>query len=57
VVPPAELARRAAALVPEVPSRTADRPADAIAQAAALGEPVVVAGSLYLAGAVIADLA
>ena len=57
VVPPAELARRAAALVPEVPSRAADRPVDALAEAAELGEPVVVAGSLYLAGAVIADLA
>jgi dihydrofolate synthase/folylpolyglutamate synthase len=57
VVPPAALAHRAAALTPDIPARTVARPADAIAQAAEFGEPVVVAGSLYLAGAVIADLA
>jgi dihydrofolate synthase/folylpolyglutamate synthase len=43
----AALARRAA---PDLPIYTAVTPADALALAAPLGAPVVVAGSLYLAG-------
>ena len=57
---PADLAARAAALVPELPVAVADRPADALAlaaESAGADAPVVVAGSLYLAGELLADLA
>ena len=57
---PADLAARAAAVVPGIPVAVADRPVDALAravEAAGADAPVVVAGSLYLAGEVIADLA
>ncbi len=46
------LGRRLAALAPGVPVEAADAPLDAVALASALGDPVVVAGSIFLVGAV-----
>ena len=50
--PPEELASVVGRLAPGVPVERADSPAHAIELAGRSGEPVVVAGSLYLAGAV-----
>jgi len=47
---PANLAARARVACPEIPVEVAAAPVDALTRAAAAGEPVVVAGSLYLAG-------
>lgn len=47
---PVDLAHRVHAIAPAVPVLTADTPAAALAAAAPLGRPIVVAGSLYLAG-------
>ena len=47
---PDELARRAAMVAPAVKSEAVAQPMQAIERAATLGAPVVVAGSLYLAG-------
>jgi dihydrofolate synthase/folylpolyglutamate synthase len=52
----AELAAVARALVPAVPVLDAAQPMDALSLAAALGAPVVVAGSLFLAGEIRAEL-
>lgn len=57
---PATLAARAAFVMPAVPVTTTDRPMDALARAASDASPtapVVVAGSLYLAGDVLAEIA
>jgi len=53
---PPDLCAAAAAAVPSVPAVAVPQPADAVRYAATLGSPVVVAGSLYLAGAVRASL-
>jgi folylpolyglutamate synthase/dihydropteroate synthase len=50
------LAGRAAALGIRVPVTTAPDAASAVEAAARFGTPVVVAGSLYLAGEVLANL-
>jgi dihydrofolate synthase/folylpolyglutamate synthase len=47
---PAALLARAGVLFPDVPAETVPDTAAALARAAALGDPVVVCGSLYLAG-------
>jgi len=47
---PQMLAQRVAALAPRVTVIATDTPAAALAAAAPLGQPVIVAGSLYLAG-------
>jgi len=52
---PADLAAAAARVAPERPVTSFDRPGDAVRHAARLGSPVVVAGSLYLAGEVRAE--
>ena len=49
---PADLAARVSRVAPTTPVDVAAVPADAIARAAAHGTPVVVAGSLFLAGEV-----
>jgi folylpolyglutamate synthase/dihydropteroate synthase len=49
---PSELAAIVAAQVPQIEVAVDDTPRRAIALAAMSGAPVVVAGSLYLAGAV-----
>jgi len=49
---PAELVAAARRVAPDVPSSPVASPADALAAAAAHGDPIVVAGSLYLAGEV-----
>jgi dihydrofolate synthase/folylpolyglutamate synthase len=49
---PVDLAAIAARLSPDRPVAWFDRPGDAVRHAAGLGSPVVVAGSLYLAGEV-----
>jgi dihydrofolate synthase/folylpolyglutamate synthase len=55
---PADLAARAAVAAPGVDASAAARPADALARVVADGDgPVVVAGSLYLAGEVLAESA
>jgi dihydrofolate synthase/folylpolyglutamate synthase len=48
--PPADLAATAARVAPDVPVVDVDCPVDAVTMAARFGSPVVVAGSLYLAG-------
>ena len=53
---PDELAAAAAREAAHVPAATALRPMDALARAAAAGSPVVVAGSLYLAGEIRPEL-
>jgi dihydrofolate synthase/folylpolyglutamate synthase len=47
---PGDLAARLRALRPHLPVDVATDPADALARAASAGSPIVVAGSLYLAG-------
>lgn len=47
---PEDLAARVRAIAPQLPVLTAATPAAALAIAAPLGQPIVVAGSLYLAG-------
>lgn len=47
---PAALASRVRAIAPHRAVQTASSPVDALTRAAAVGTPVVVAGSLYLAG-------
>jgi dihydrofolate synthase/folylpolyglutamate synthase len=47
---PADVAGAAARSAPAVPAMVAADPMDAVRQAARAGSPVVVAGSLYLAG-------
>ncbi len=51
-MPPDELAAQAAAVVPGVPVTWCVPAIEAVERARALGDPVVVAGSLYLAGEV-----
>ncbi len=53
---PADLATVAARVAPEVPVEVMADPMAAVARAAALGSPAVVAGSLYLAGEIRAHL-
>jgi dihydrofolate synthase/folylpolyglutamate synthase len=53
---PAELVRAAARVAPLVAAAAIDRPMDAVRRASAHGAPVVVAGSLYLAGEIRAGL-
>jgi dihydrofolate synthase/folylpolyglutamate synthase len=53
---PAELLARAAAIAADVPAEVSDSPLAGVDRAIRFGTPVVVAGSLYLAGAVRADL-
>jgi len=53
---PAAIAALAAVHTPHVPAMEAPTPLDAVAIARAIGSPVVVAGSLYLAGEVRAKL-
>jgi dihydrofolate synthase/folylpolyglutamate synthase len=48
--PPAELAALVRQIADGVPAFDVDRPADALRKAMTLGTPIVVAGSLYLAG-------
>ena len=52
---PVDLAAIAARLWPDRPVARFDRPGDAVRHAAGFGSPVVVAGSLYLAGEVRAE--
>jgi dihydrofolate synthase/folylpolyglutamate synthase len=54
---PAELAQVAAEAAPEVPCVVAATPREAIEHAASHGTPVIVAGSLFLAGDVLALVA
>jgi dihydrofolate synthase/folylpolyglutamate synthase len=54
--PPADLLRAAARAAPFVPAVEFARPSDALRHAVTLGAPVVVAGSLYLAGEIRADI-
>ncbi len=49
---PGELAEVSARIAPRVPTSVSNDPREAIRMAAELGSPVVVAGSLYLAGEV-----
>jgi dihydrofolate synthase/folylpolyglutamate synthase len=49
---PADLLSRGAVLFPGVPAEVARDAATALGRAAALGDPVVVCGSLYLVGEV-----
>ena len=53
---PRELADAVARVAPAVPAVCVSRPAEALAIARTIGAPVVVAGSLYLAGEIRADL-
>ena len=53
---PAELVAVAERVAPEVPAEPVETPGDAVDRAAGLGSPVVVAGSLYLAGEIRARL-
>lgn len=55
-LPPDELAAVVSRCAPDVDVRVAARPHDALRIAAGHGSPVVVAGSLYLAGEVRADV-
>ncbi|HEX5215085.1 MAG TPA: hypothetical protein VFV98_06450, partial [Vicinamibacterales bacterium] len=50
--PAEDLVDFASIVAPSLPAEAATSPAAAIARARALGSPVVVAGSLYLAGEV-----
>ena len=47
---PDDLAERIRAVAPDLPVVTAETPVAALAAAASFGQPIVVAGSLYLAG-------
>ncbi len=49
---PGDLAAAAARIAPDLPVAWFARPDDAVAHASGLGSPIVVAGSLYLAGEV-----
>ena len=51
-----ELRSIAAAAAPHVPAETSNSPMDALTRAAMRGAPIVVAGSLYLAGEVRAEI-
>jgi dihydrofolate synthase/folylpolyglutamate synthase len=53
---PSDLVAAAARIAPGVGSTAIASPLDALTHAAALGDPIVVAGSLYLAGEVRANL-
>jgi dihydrofolate synthase / folylpolyglutamate synthase len=53
---PGDLMRAAARVAPYVPAVEFARPSDALRHAVTLGEPAVVAGSLYLAGEIRADI-
>jgi dihydrofolate synthase/folylpolyglutamate synthase len=53
---PSDLLARAASLAPSVPAQAIDTPDAALTAARPLGTPVVVAGSLYLAGEILAHL-
>jgi dihydrofolate synthase/folylpolyglutamate synthase len=53
---PNDLVREAARVAPYVPAVEFARPSDALRHAVTLGQPVVVAGSLYLAGEIRADI-
>ncbi|MFI5177963.1 MAG: bifunctional folylpolyglutamate synthase/dihydrofolate synthase [Vicinamibacterales bacterium] len=53
---PAELAAAARIVAPDIPAVEIASPGDALAHAITLGDPVVVAGSLYLAGEVRAGI-
>jgi dihydrofolate synthase/folylpolyglutamate synthase len=53
---PSELAAIARTIAPDVPSVEIDSPKDALAHAVTLGDPIVVAGSLYLSGEVRAEI-
>lgn len=54
---PGELAEMASRVTPEVPHVTAATPFDALVHASRHGSPVVVAGSLFLAGDILAVVA
>ena len=53
---PADLLASAARVAPDVPASVSAGPIDALTRAASLGSPVVVAGSLYLAGEIRAQI-
>ena len=53
---PDELVRAAARLAPTVPAIGFSSPSEALSHAMALGQPVIVAGSLYLAGQIRAGI-
>jgi dihydrofolate synthase/folylpolyglutamate synthase len=53
---PTDIAALVAAHAPQVPAMQASQPLEALAIARAIGSPVVVAGSLYLAGEIRAKL-
>jgi dihydrofolate synthase/folylpolyglutamate synthase len=53
---PGELAAAAARSTPGVPAEVASSPLQALRRAAELGHPVIVAGSLYLAGEIRAEI-
>lgn len=53
---PSEISAVARAIAPDVTAHEFTRPMDALAFAATLGDPVIVAGSLYLAGEIRAEL-
>jgi dihydrofolate synthase/folylpolyglutamate synthase len=54
--PPDELLAVAAGVAPAVPATSRARPSDALTHAMTLGNPVIVAGSLYLAGEIRAGI-
>ncbi|HEX7778805.1 MAG TPA: cyanophycin synthetase, partial [Vicinamibacterales bacterium] len=53
---PDDLARAAARLAPGIPAVAFDRPSEALRHATSLGHPIIVAGSLYLAGEIRAGI-
>ena len=53
---PDDLARAAVRVAPGIPAVAFDRPSDALSHATSLGHPVIVAGSLYLAGEIRAGI-
>lgn len=53
---PEELLTAATRVAPDVPAITRAQPSEAVTHAMTLGNPVVVAGSLYLAGEIRADI-
>lgn len=53
---PEELLTAATRVAPDVPAITRAQPSEALTHAMSLGDPVVVAGSLYLAGEIRADI-
>jgi folylpolyglutamate synthase/dihydropteroate synthase len=55
-MPPDDLVRVAQSLAPDLPITMAATPMAALARAVAAGSPAVVAGSLYLAGEIRAEL-